>query len=277
VIALVFAMFGGAYAASNSSGGGKATASAKAKKGPRGPKGATGPAGPAGPVGPAGPQGSAGAKGDTGASGAPGSSGTSATTESFSGSGHGCTAGAGGVVIKSASPEAAVCNGKNGANGQTGFTSTLPPGKTETGIVGFVFNPDNIVGVRPVTQSFPISFPIPLAEGSIVQIEVVSSLEKEKPNCPGRGGGAFPPGPGEKFIPGVPQAKPGFLCVYEAGRGHVLVTPPKRPYSEADSWGFETGVTPSGALMEAICNEGDPDEVSNCEYRATWAITAPES
>ena len=32
VIALVFAMFGGAYAASNSSGGGKATASAKAKK-----------------------------------------------------------------------------------------------------------------------------------------------------------------------------------------------------------------------------------------------------
>ena len=54
VIALVFAMFGGAYAASNSSGGGKATASAKAKQGPRGKTGKTGPAGPAGPAGPVG-------------------------------------------------------------------------------------------------------------------------------------------------------------------------------------------------------------------------------
>jgi len=64
VIALVFAMFGGAYAATNNSG--KATASAKAKKGPPGPRGKTGPAGPAGAQGPAGP---AGAKGDTGAKG----------------------------------------------------------------------------------------------------------------------------------------------------------------------------------------------------------------
>jgi hypothetical protein len=35
VMALVFAMLGGAYAANSPSGGGKATASAKAKKGPR--------------------------------------------------------------------------------------------------------------------------------------------------------------------------------------------------------------------------------------------------
>ncbi|HKB50891.1 MAG TPA: hypothetical protein VKC63_05620, partial [Solirubrobacterales bacterium] len=51
VIALVFAMLGGAYAASDN-GSGKATASAKAKAGPRGPRGKTGPAGPAGPAGP---------------------------------------------------------------------------------------------------------------------------------------------------------------------------------------------------------------------------------
>src|ERR1700729_4312957 len=75
VIALVFAMFGGAYAASNSASGGKATASAKAKKGPRGPKGATGPAGPAGPQGPAGP---AGAQGPAGAAGKDGVGVTSA-------------------------------------------------------------------------------------------------------------------------------------------------------------------------------------------------------
>src|SRR5260221_553574 len=64
VIALVFAMLGGAYAASSNSGGGKASASAKAKKGPRGPKGATGPAGPAGPPGPASAQREAGPDGD---------------------------------------------------------------------------------------------------------------------------------------------------------------------------------------------------------------------
>src|ERR1700704_3299328 len=68
VIALVFAMLGGAYAASNS-GGGKATASAKAKRGPRGPKGATGPAGPTGPAGATGPSGARGATGAAGFSG----------------------------------------------------------------------------------------------------------------------------------------------------------------------------------------------------------------
>ncbi len=76
VIALVFAMLGGAYAASSSDNG-KATASAKAKKGPRGPKGATGPAGPAGAQGPAGP---AGAKGDAGAAGSNGTNGSNGAT-----------------------------------------------------------------------------------------------------------------------------------------------------------------------------------------------------
>jgi hypothetical protein len=80
VMALVFAMFGGAYAANNSaSGGGKATASAKAKKGPRGPKGAKGDTGPAGPQGPVGSAGAAGAKGDKGDTGAAGSNGSNGT------------------------------------------------------------------------------------------------------------------------------------------------------------------------------------------------------
>ena len=49
IVALVFAMLGGAYAATNN-GGGKATASAKGKPGPAGKPGKTGPAGPAGPL-----------------------------------------------------------------------------------------------------------------------------------------------------------------------------------------------------------------------------------
>ena len=80
VIALVFAMFGGAYAANNASSGGKATGSAKAKKGPRGPKGPKGDTGPAGPQGPAGPTGAPGAKGDTGPQGAAGPQGATGAT-----------------------------------------------------------------------------------------------------------------------------------------------------------------------------------------------------
>lgn len=93
VVALVFAMLGGAYAATNS--GGKATASAKAKPGPRGKTGKTGPAGPAGAAGPAGPAGPKGTNGEPGAPGEPGK------------------------------------EGKEGALGTAG--TTLPPGATETG------------------------------------------------------------------------------------------------------------------------------------------------
>jgi hypothetical protein len=101
VIALVFAMLGGAYAATSSGGSGsKASASAtgkRGKRGPRGPKGATGPQGLVGPAGATGPQGPGGAKGDTGATGV---------------------------------------QGIPGEDGETGFTETLPPEKTETGSWG---------------------------------------------------------------------------------------------------------------------------------------------
>jgi hypothetical protein len=125
VIALVFAMFGGAYAASNSSNNGKATASAKAKKGPRGPKGATGPAGPAGAQGPAGAKGDAGANGSNGAAGATGPTGAKGAT------------------------------GAEGSPWTAG--GTLPAGKTETGT--WVAN----LGENASQTTVQISFPIPLA------------------------------------------------------------------------------------------------------------------
>lgn len=148
VIALVFAMFGGAYAASNSSGGGKATASAKAKKGPRGPKGATGPAGPAGAQGPAGP---AGAKGDAGAPGSAGTAGAAGAT--------------GATGAKGAT-------GATGPTGFSGFTATLPVGSTETGTFGF-FAPELFN-----TAYAPISFNIPLAS-SLAEADVHYSTEAD--------------------------------------------------------------------------------------------------
>ncbi len=165
VIALVFAMFGGAYAASNSASGGKATASAKAKKGPRGPKGATGPAGSQGPAGPQGPAGAPGPKGDAGAAGNPGQSGSNgqSITSTLEPPGPNCTAG--GYKLVSAGPKTDyVCNGANGVDGQTGFTETLPAGMTEKGTWSASARKDQAIVVGPFELfGAPLSFSIPLA------------------------------------------------------------------------------------------------------------------
>ncbi|MDX6609287.1 MAG: hypothetical protein QOF85_1212 [Solirubrobacterales bacterium] len=144
VIALVFAMLGGAYAASSNDNG-KATASAKAKKGPRGPKGATGPAGPVGPQGPAG---AAGAKGDAGANGATGGAGPTGPTGLQGNKG---AAGAQGPP------------GAAGATGFSGFTETLPSGKSETG----TWSLSMPTGGGEDSFIVPISFPIPLAKAGL--------------------------------------------------------------------------------------------------------------
>jgi hypothetical protein len=172
VIALVFAMFGGAYAASNSSGGGKATASAKAKKGPKGPKGATGPAGPAGAQGPAGP---AGAKGDAGANGAAGPQGPAGA------------AGATGVT------------GKTGPEGPVGPACPtgpcfLPSEATETGVWGV----GGGFGEPAAPRNFPISFNLPLAAAP--EVIFLKDDELSKPGCPGEVDGVPTADPGKLCI-----------------------------------------------------------------------------
>jgi len=193
VIALVFAMLGGAYAASNGSGQ-LASSSArhhkkhknsKAKRGPRGPKGATGPAGPMGPAGLPGAPGAKGDNGSNGSNGSDGSNGTSATTAAYSGS----ECANGGIEVNSASPTAYVCNGEDG---QTGFTETLPSGKTETGTWGFTKG-------ATVTQLVPLSFNIPLA--SAVPAHYLTYEDEPTAECPGSGE--------------EPAAAPGNLCIYE--------------------------------------------------------------
>jgi hypothetical protein len=147
-VALVFAVTGGAFAATDSSGGSslfrrdtavattaKSKAKPKVKAGPRGPAGqngtngapgATGPAGPTGPVGGTGPAGGAGPEGPAGAAG---TSVTSATVPSSSST---CNK-LGGSEFKSASGITAACNGKEGKEGTFGG-QTLPAGKTLTGV-----------------------------------------------------------------------------------------------------------------------------------------------
>ena len=106
IVALVFAMLGGAYAASDDEPGKKAGASEKAgasakakKKGPRGPRGPKGPRGPAGPIGaqgaqgPAGPAGPKGDKGDTGPQGQTGAQGLQGSAGETGATGDPWTAG----------------------------------------------------------------------------------------------------------------------------------------------------------------------------------------
>jgi Collagen triple helix repeat (20 copies) len=128
IVALVFALAGGAYAANNLG----ATASKAGKQGKQGKPGKTGPSGPAGATGPSGPVGPAGPAGATGAAGKEGAEGKQGI------------------------------QGKQGVPGTTGFTKTLPSGETETGV--WVYGEETIaVGSVREAVHLPISFPIPLA------------------------------------------------------------------------------------------------------------------
>jgi hypothetical protein len=200
VFALVFAMFGGAYAATQSG------TSQKQKvvkvKGPRGPKGATGSAGAQGPVGPAGPPGPAGAKGGTGPQGNAGPAGVTGLTGAagksvvIGSSPTGCGTAGGKTVEVAGEPSTKqdICNGTNGTNGQTGFTETLPPGKTETGAWA------GTVGSEEVGYA-GIPFAIPLAEATVPSTVVESGTGPVGSGCDGG-------------TAAIPTAEPGHLCVY---------------------------------------------------------------
>ncbi len=261
VVALVFAMIGGAYAANQDGSGKGATASAKkAAKGPKGAKGAKGATGAAGPAGPAGPPGANGKDGANGANGAPGKDGVSVT-------GVPATVGEcpnGGVKYTSASGSNPVCNGEDG---QTGFTTTLPSGQTMTGTWGT--GPQTPTGIK----YFPISFPIPLEEAPIPIL--VMPNEESKPGCPGRGGGTF----SESYEPTTPEAEPGRLCVYVSGLFEVTMGYPFILGSPVflnfiyrdDEFGVgfraEPGTSPTGTLVAAQCS-------NECYVGGTWAVTA---
>jgi Collagen triple helix repeat (20 copies) len=250
VIALVFAMLGGAYAATNDSG--KATASAKAKKGPRGPKGPkgdTGPAGPAGPAGAKGDKGDSGAKGDTGPQGKEGPQGKQ------------------GIQGKEGSPWTA--------------GSTLPTGKTETGTWTFA------VGEGEGPE--PISFPIPLAAAlGESQVHLIGKSGKElvyNPSAEPTVEEVTPTKCGSALTPLAtvenPAAAPGNLCLYitrigpasieESGVGSNLITDPADGCILVSclpiNGGPGAGASPAGAVLQILG--------FSTNGWGTWAVTAP--
>jgi hypothetical protein len=285
VIALVFAMFGGAYAASNSSGGGKATASAKAKKGPRGPKGATGPAGPAGSQGPAGANGkdgSNGANGSNGATGATGANGQSVTTTAEPPLAH--CGDQEGVKLHSVSGDNYVCNGEDGEDGEDGEPwaagGTLPGGATETGLWSY----GEVPGGSPI-QFASLLFTIPLPSALDLDHvhyinnagkEVIFEVNEEE---------------GKEFVGfkelssaachgsvEAPSADPGNLCVYAGRVSNSKIYTYFKLVSEGETFkvgsSIETalggmGTSTVGAVLKAEKGEG-----AGTTYGiGTWAVT----
>jgi hypothetical protein len=208
-VALVFAMTGGAFAVSSGQGGSgpratvaKSKAKAKGKAGPRGPAGKAGPAGPAGPAGATGPAGPAGAKGETGPAGPTGETGPAGPKGETGAAGGAGTNGTS-VTSKEVETGETACEGHGGSeftagstktfacNGQTGFTETLPSGKTETGTWG------GTGAGTPIAISFPIPLSAPLDGEHVIIVEKGHNASE----CPG--------------TLANPAAAEGFLCVYE--------------------------------------------------------------
>jgi hypothetical protein len=276
-IALIAALGGSAIAAGKLTSKQKKEVEKIAKKyaGKPGAPGATGPAGPPG------------AKGDPGAPGAAGTNGTNGTNgvspvgTIFSGNQKGCTEG--GVEFKGTNTTVA-CNGVKGANGETGFTETLPPGKTLSGawtvdlfgaspatyeVEGGKVEEEKVTGkVTVITAPFgasSISFGIPLSEAPTFvfasrEIEACSEPEKAaceasiKAKCPGSAA--------------EPTAAPGFLCLYE--QASSFITPLK--WTGTTKQITEESLTASGI---SLLMAKPSFEFGGMSF-GSWAVTAPE-
>ena len=222
-LALVFAMTGGAYAASKylitstkqispkvlkalkgktGTPGAAGSQGLKGETGAAGAVGAIGAVGAVGPIGLKGDTGGIGLKGDTGAKGDPGTAGKSVTSAEFSGSHAGCSEERGGSEFEVASSgvKTYACNGSPWTVG-----GTLPSGKSEKGEWATV---STVTAAKEVLYS-PISFTIPL--GATVTGHFIGTNEElagETNESPAIASGEC------KGNPGNPEAAPGNLCIF---------------------------------------------------------------
>ncbi len=266
IVAIVFAMLGGAYAAS--SNGGEATASAKGKQGPPGPRGKTGKTGKtgapgvAGPVGPQGPAGANGKDGANGQNGSPGEEGEPGFSVEVEPAPITACEERGGTLVRvegegEVGEGEEVCNGAQGAPGPQGEPWTaggvLPPGKTETGTWSFTGNEDT------GDMLASISFPIPLS--GVLGEEAVHFWGETgfEEACP------------STTIP-HPEATPGALCVYynENDQDALFNATLAGIHNGTDLENL--GAARSGAIL-SFEFAGATGEIAH--GFGTWAVTAP--
>lgn len=267
VIALVFAMTGGAYAAKKyviTSTSQIKPSVLKSLQSKVGRVGAAGAVGAQGPQGPAGLAGAAGAKGDNGTAGKSGENGAPGP--------KGATGakGAEGELGPKGPTGSAGTSGTTGPAGTTGpegvctkANCTLPSGATETGTWS-----TTLYGLPKgkFPAAIAISFPVPLKEASPEEEEHAFFFTEEETseidNKVKVGAG------GCNGTVTAPTAPAGVLCVY----------------TEEESSGatskFSFIVSPGAGLGQfaktgTIVNLEDKAESSHMEARGTWAVTAP--
>jgi hypothetical protein len=246
-LALLFAMAGGAYAAKK---GWIITSTKQIKpnvlkqlEGAKGPAGGPGPQGPAGPKGDAG---SPGATGEKGAAGTNGQSGKSVNASSFSGTAEPASKpckeqGGVGVEVEGSATPRYVCNG------QTGFTETLPSGKTETGTWGFSVQTAGAF-IEPIPFTIRVSPPPPV--GHYLYIKPGQAGVEHAAECPG--------------TPTQPAAAKGYLCVYAKGEKNGA------EFLQFFNEGHETGPELKFNASEAHGVSGSLGDWAD----GSWAVTA---
>lgn len=245
VIALVFAMIGGAWAAVGLNSKQKKEVTKIAKK----------YAGKQGPQGPQGLPGANGTNGKDGAAGAPGADGKGVTVATVA-AGANCPAGGASFEKEGSGTKAYACNG-------TFSTESLPSGQTLTG----AWSVSGQNGEHLATISFPIAvspapttliqlgtFGVKAKAGTIELFPSNSATEQEREEA------------WEEACPGsyaAPAAASGFLCMYTgetkgAGTGISLSS---TSYEEAHEFGVSEPFNLSDASGESLY------------FKGSWAVT----
>jgi Collagen triple helix repeat (20 copies) len=252
-LALVFAMSGGAYAASKiiiTSTKQIKPSVLKQLKGKAGAPGTPGAAGPAGPQGPAGAPGAKGENGAPGTNGKDGAPGESVAASEVKTSETAC-AKLGGSKFAAGGKETLACNGREGSPWTAG--GTLPQGKSETG--NWVAAPVHTANGEAVYSS--ISFGIPLKAAPTVQFILPGTPATSDPaGCSGT-------------VSEEPKAEPGNLCVFVFFEEHLGLEPGFPSYFPIS---FETkgeGADKSGTVFGAKVEPG----ASSAQAEGDWVVT----
>jgi hypothetical protein len=297
LVALVFAVTGGAYAASGggSSHGTLTASAAKAKaktkagpRGPAGPAGKNGANGAPGPQGPVGPVGAAGAKGENGgaggegkkgengtpgAPGAPGANGKGLTVTSISPGETEC-GGEGGVKVEleNSSKPHEVCNGAEGKEGS--FKGVIAPKTVLKGTWAVKYNAAAAGEAIPIAISTGV--PIPAVQPGVFFVWSTSRLgnesqanwEKAQEYCPGTAQAPLPP-----TAEGVAHAARICLYIFATAGLYNIETSGDGLVALGESGG---GLEVNAAVeSEAKTEPAGTHPVGAAEASGTWAMETP--